>query len=103
MQRAVDGCGLEQCVFQWNHDEFGYSRLRDQVPDPVAWIVRYHSLDLERCAPLMDARDRGYVDRYLRAFQRYDRGSKSPFRVPRKRLDDYRDLAAALLPQTLVI
>jgi hypothetical protein len=97
------GVGLDQCVFQWNHDEFGYSRLRDQVSDVVAWIVRYHSIDPDGCAPLMDARDRELADRYLRPFRRYDQESKTPFQLPRKRLDDYRDLATALLPRTLVI
>jgi hypothetical protein len=97
------GVGLDHCVFQWNHDEFGYSRLRDQVSDVVAWIVRYHSLEPDQCAPLMNARDRDLADRYLRPFRRYDQGSKTPFQLPRKRLDDYRDLATALLPRTLVV
>jgi hypothetical protein len=53
--------------------------------------------------PLMNARDRALADRYLRPFRRYDQGSKTPFQLPRKRLDDYRELATALLPRTLVV
>ena len=97
------GVGLDQCVFQWNHDEFGFSRLRDEVSDVVAWIVRYHSIDPDQCAPLMNARDRDWAARYLRPFRRYDQGSKSPYQIPRKRLDDYRDLATTVLPRTLVV
>lgn len=97
------GAGLDQCVFQWNHDEFGYSRLRDEVPDVVAWIVRYHSIDPDQCAPIMNTRDRERAERYLRPFRQYDQGSKSPYRLPRKRLDDYRELATALLPRTLLV
>lgn len=96
------GIGLDQCVLQWNHDEFGYSRLKDEVPEPVAWLVRYHSVDLDRCEPLMDERDREYTERYLLPFQRYDQGSKSPYIIPRRRLADYRDLVERLLPRTLL-
>ena len=41
--------GLDQCTFQWNHDEFGWSRFRDHVPDHVAWLIRYHSIDPDAC------------------------------------------------------
>lgn len=83
--------------------EFGFSRLRDEVSDVVAWIVRYHSIDPDQCAPLMNARDRDWAGRDLRPFRRYDQGSKSPYQLPRKRRDDYRDLATAVLPRTLVV
>ncbi len=96
------GIGLDQCVLQWNHDEFAYSRLKDQVSDPVAWLVRYHSIDLARCEPLMDARDRAYTARYLRTFQHYDQESKSPYSIPARRIEDYRSQVERLLPRTLV-
>ena len=97
------GCGLDAAWLQWNHDEFGWSRIKDDVEEPVAWLVRYHSIVPERCAPLFSARDRAYVQRYLTPFRHYDQDFKSPFTLPRKRLADYRDLAARLLPATLVI
>jgi hypothetical protein len=56
------GVGLDNCVFQWNHDEFAYMRLRDEVPEHVAWLVRYHSISIKDCQPLMDERDRRYTD-----------------------------------------
>src|ERR1700687_568854 len=34
------GVGLDRVVFQWNHDEFIYSRLRDRLPEHVPWLVR---------------------------------------------------------------
>ena len=40
----LQGIGLDNVVFQWSHDEFAYSRLRDHVPDHVAWLLRYHSI-----------------------------------------------------------
>ncbi len=97
------GVGLDACVIQWNHDEFGYSRLKDHVPEPVAWLVRYHSIQIEVCAPLMDERDRAYTERYLKPFQRYDQGSKSPNHRPSRPLATYRDRLGAALPRSLVI
>jgi Myo-inositol oxygenase len=96
-------CGLDQAWLQWNHDEFGWSRVKDEVEEPVAWLVRYHSIIPDRCAPLFDARDRAYAERYLVPFRHYDQNFKSPFSLPRKRLADYRDLATQLLPATLVM
>jgi hypothetical protein len=96
------GIGLDNCVLQWNHDEFAYTRLKDHVPDNVAWLIRYHSIDLESVEIYMDARDRAYVDRYWSVFARYDHGTKSPYFLPRKRIEDYRETIEARLPATLL-
>jgi len=95
------GIGLDRCVIQWNHDEFAYSRLKDHVPDAVAWVVRYHSLRLETCTALMDARDRDYTERYLRRFQHYDQESKSQFSLPGTRIEEYRELLEKSLPRSI--
>lgn len=96
------GVGLDNCVMQWNHDEFAYLRLKDRVPEHVAWLVRYHSVMLSECRPLMDERDRDWAQRYLVPFQRYDQGSKSPYGVPRKSLADYKELIDRLFPQPIL-
>jgi Myo-inositol oxygenase len=96
------GVGLENCVLQWNHDEFGYSRFKDHVPEPVAWLIRYHSIRVEVCAPLMDERDRAYTERYLKPFQRYDQDSKSARYVPARPIAAYRDLLEAALPRNIL-
>ena len=95
------GIGLDRCVIQWNHDEFAYSRLKDHVPDAVAWLIRYHSIRLKACAPLMDARDRDYTERYLWRFQHYDQESKSQFSLPGTRIEDYRELLEKSLPRSI--
>jgi hypothetical protein len=97
-----EGVGLDNCVFQWNHDEFAYSRLKGNVPDHVAWLVRYHSVMLHECRQLMDARDREYALRYLVPFQKYDQHSKSPYWLPRKSLADYRDFIQGWFPQPIL-
>jgi hypothetical protein len=97
------GCGLDTAWLPWNHGEFAYSRIKDDVDETVAWLVRYHGIVRERCASLFNARDRVYAERYLTPFRHYDQDFKSPFTLPRKRLSDYRELAAQLLPATLVV
>ena len=96
------GIGLDHCLLQWNHDEFAYSRLKDYLPDGIAWLVRYHSIARPACDACMDARDRDYAQRYLNVFERYDHGTKSPFFLPPKRIDDYRQVLDAWLPATIV-
>jgi hypothetical protein len=95
------GVGLDHCTFQWNHDEFAWSRFRDRVPDGVAWLVRYHSIDADAVAHLMDARDREHRARYFDVFTRYDHGTKTPFHLPTVSLDDYRDLVEDTFPQPI--
>jgi len=96
------GIGLDNCILQWNHDEFAYSRLKDHAPDHVAWLVRYHSIMLHECAPLMNERDQDWARRYLVPFQRYDQCSKSPYAVPRKPFSDYKALVDSHFPQPIL-
>jgi hypothetical protein len=96
------GGGLQHCVFQWNHDEFAYSRLKEYLPDGLAWLVRYHSILPDTCEQYMDARDREYCDRYLRPFERYDQETKSPLNLPQRRLDDYRQVIERAFPASLL-
>jgi hypothetical protein len=69
------------------------------VPEPIAWLVRYHSIDEASCVPLMDERDRDYYERYWKPFSHYDHETKSAFRLPATRLDDYRDLVEDAFPK----
>lgn len=100
---CAPGGGLENCVFQWNHDEFAYSRLKDYLPDGLAWLVRYHSILPETCERYMDGRDREYRERYLRPFARYDHRTKTPMYLPQRRLEDYRHIVERALPPTIVV
>jgi hypothetical protein len=95
------GIGLDQVTFQWNHDEFAYHRFKDRVPDHVAWLIRYHSIDPESARPFMDDRDTDYTTRYLDVFRRYDHETKSAHLRPSIRLDDYRDLVEDAFPQPI--
>ncbi len=93
------GVGLDNCTFQWNHDEFVYTRLKDHAPEPTAWLLRYHSIHVDQCAPLMDERDRACTQCYLRPFRHYDQDFKSQFSIPRRSIEHYRDLLFDRFPR----
>jgi hypothetical protein len=96
-----DGVGLDHVLVQWNHDEFAYSRLVDHVPDRIGWLVRYHSLDPLAVAHLHDERDRRYTREVLETFSHYDHATKTPYRTPGVRLEDYRDLIDEVFPDPI--
>ncbi len=95
------GVGLDQSLIQWNHDEFAYERLRGFLPDDLAWLIRYHSLDLSQTRHLMDASDVERTERLLVPFAHYDHATKSPFDLPRTPLSHYRDVVEEAFPQPI--
>jgi hypothetical protein len=98
-----EGIGLDNVLFQFGHWEIIYSRLKDHVPQHIAWLLRYHNTAPERVAPYMDDRDRDYAARYLKPFQRYDRGFKSTTFLPRIDLAKYRALVEEAFPSPILI
>lgn len=97
------GCGLDNTIITWNHDEFAYQRIRDYVPEHVSWLVRYHSLRFDKAEQFMDEKDRKYHDSYLSLFRKYDLGTKSVFHLPEKKVADYEPLLNKYFPQKIVI
>ncbi len=99
---GAPGAGLAACTLQWSCDDLTWSRLRHHLPPHVAWLIRYHGVQHDRCAAFMSAQDRDWAARYLEPFQSYDLCSKSPFRRPRRRLEDYRWVLDKYLPRTIL-
>jgi len=97
------GCGLDNATITWSHDEFAYQKLKDHVPDHVAWLIRFHSLRFDTAHDLMDDRDRRYYSTYLGRFRKQDLRTKSIFRRPRRRLSDYRNLIQKYFPARIAI
>jgi predicted HD phosphohydrolase len=95
------GAGLDHALLQWNHDEFAYERLREHVPEDLAWLIRYHSIDVGAVSHLMDERDRARTEQLLLPFAHYDHATKSPFHLPTVRLDDYRDVIEDAFPRRI--
>jgi inositol oxygenase len=99
------GCGLDKVHMSWGHDEYLYSVVRDYLPDPALYMIRYHS-----CYPihrehqysyLMDDRDQEMFE-WVRKFNPYDLYSKADERVSVEELRPYYDdLIAEYFPAEL--
>jgi hypothetical protein len=98
---AEPGAGLDRVTFQFGHPEIVYARVKDLVPDHVAWAVRYHNVDLDDAAPFMNDRDRAYAEKYLSVFRTFDRDFKSIHWVPAVDMAEYRELAERRLPRPI--
>lgn len=97
-----DRSGLDNCVVQWNHDEFAYERLKGLIDDDLAWLIRYHSLEIGPARRVMDAGDRERTARLLEPFAHYDHATKSPFHLPATPLQKYRDIIEQAFPKPIL-
>ena len=95
-----EGAGLDNIYCQFGHDEIAYSRIKDHVPDFVAWLTRYHSMQPEEMVSYLNERDRDYYDKYL-TFRRYDLGTKSAAALPHVNMDKYREIVEAAFPSPI--
>jgi hypothetical protein len=100
--RFPDRCGLDQCILNWTADQVTYMRLKDKVPDHLAWLFRYHSIELSQCVRLMDDRDLEYTVQYLNVFRPHDLGSKYTHHLPTRQLESYRELIESYFPQPIL-
>ncbi|MDX2154597.1 MAG: inositol oxygenase family protein [Bryobacteraceae bacterium] len=78
------GCGLRNVDLSWGHDEYMHHIVKDKLPEPAQYMIRYHS-----CYPihregayehLLDDHDREMLD-WVRKFNPYDlysKGEKKP-------------------------
>ena len=79
-----EGCGLDQVTMSWGHDEYLYHVVRNYLPAPALYMIRYHS-----CYPIHREEEYGYLmneqDRemfsWVRGFNPYDLYTKSSERV----------------------
>jgi hypothetical protein len=97
-----EGVGLENCLVQWNHDEFAYERLKGLIDDDLAWLIRYHSLEIGTARGVMDDRDVERTSRLLVPFAHYDHATKSPFHLPATPLEKYRDVIEEAFPKPIL-
>src|SRR5262245_31742031 len=38
-----EGCGLQNICLSWGHDEYFYHVMKDYLPEPALYMIRYHS------------------------------------------------------------
>jgi hypothetical protein len=95
------GIGLAQATLQFAHGEIAHRRFGHLLPDHLAWLLRWHDIDVPACQHLFDDRDRAHFDVTHQLLAHYDR-QISPYRVPSVQLSDYHGLLRAHLPETIV-
>ncbi|MCA9063151.1 MAG: inositol oxygenase [Planctomycetaceae bacterium] len=74
-------CGLRNVLMSWGHDEYLYHVLKDYLPEPALYMIRYHSFYAwhreEQYDWLCDDHDRQMLP-WVRKFNPYDLYSKCP-------------------------
>ncbi len=95
-------CGLRNVHMSWGHDEYLYQIMKDYMPEPALYMMRYHSFYSqhreEAYDHLMDDHDHEMF-KWVRKFNPYDLYSKSPKPPVVSELKPYyEDLIAKYLP-----
>lgn len=98
-------CGLRNVNMSWGHDEYIYQMVKNHIPEPGLYMLRYHSFYSQHRENaydhLMDDHDREMF-KWVKLFNPYDLYSKNPTPPDWAKLQPYyQDLVAKYLPPTL--
>ncbi|SFD81189.1 inositol oxygenase [Chitinophaga sp. CF118] len=98
-------CGLENVDLSWGHDEYLYQIMKDYLPEPALYMIRYHSFYAQHREHsydhLMNDHDREMFE-WVKKFNPYDLYSKSPKPPVVSELKPYYEaLIAKYLPETI--
>lgn len=101
-----ENCGLDQVKMSWGHDEYLYQIVKDYLPKPALYMIRYHSFYAQHRENaydhLMNDEDREYF-KWVKLFNPYDLYSKAPVPPDAKALKPYyEDLISKYLPEKLL-
>ncbi|HEV3138408.1 MAG TPA: inositol oxygenase family protein [Pirellulales bacterium] len=99
------GCGLDNVLMSWGHDEYMYHIVKDYLPLESLYMIRYHSFypghKEGAYQHLMNAQDRKYFNA-VKAFSPYDLYTKAAERPKIEELRPYyEDLWAEFFPPQL--
>ncbi len=99
-----ENCGLDSVVMSWGHDEYLYHVLKDYLPPPSQYIIRYHSFyachNQGAYEHLFDSNDRKMME-YVKKFQKYDLYEKSPQIPDTNWKEYYEDLVKRYFPDII--
>ncbi|WPP48640.1 inositol oxygenase family protein [Catalinimonas niigatensis] len=98
-------CGLDNVHMSWGHDEYLYTAMKNYLPEPALYIIRYHSFYAQHKEDaynhLMSKHDHEMF-KWVRAFNPYDLYTKSPKAPNVKELRPfYEELASKYLPDVI--
>jgi inositol oxygenase len=87
-----EGCGLRNVHLSWGHDEYLYHVVKDHLPEPALYMIRYHSFYAwhreGEYSHLLGEHDRRMLS-WVQRFNPYDLYSKSPVRPDWHKLRPY--------------
>jgi len=91
----------------WGHDEYLYQMVKDHMPEPSLYMIRYHSFYAQHRENaydhLMNDHDRKMFE-WVKKFNPYDLYSKSPKPPVVSELKFYyEDLIAKYLPEEICL
>ncbi|SHN34214.1 inositol oxygenase [Cyclobacterium lianum] len=97
--------GLDNVMMSWGHDEYLYQMVKDYLPEPALYMIRYHSFYAQHREGaydhLLSEHDREMF-KWVDKFNPYDLYSKVPVPPDAKALRPYyEDLVAKYLPATM--
>lgn len=97
------GCGLDNVMLSWGHDEYIYHVCKDHLPPEGLYMLRYHSFypwhRESEYDHLCNARDREML-KWVQAFNPYDLYTKSHEKPDAKKLRPfYEELIAEYFPE----
>ncbi len=98
-------CGLDKVMMSWGHDEYVYQMMKDYLPEPALYMLRYHSFYAQHREHgydhLLDKKDKEMFA-WVNLFNPYDLYSKSPEPPEWQKLRGYyEDLVGKYLPDQL--
>ena len=101
----AEGCGLRNVLMSWGHDEYLYHVMKDYLPEPALYMIRYHSFYAwhreGEYGYLGDDHDREMLS-WVQKFNPYDLYSKSPQPPDWNQLRPYySELVAKYLPAAI--
>nr|WP_298926153.1 inositol oxygenase family protein [uncultured Allomuricauda sp.] len=98
-------CGLNNVKMSWGHDEYLYQIMKDYLPEPALYMIRYHSFYAQHRENaydhLMSEHDHKMFE-WVKKFNPYDLYSKAPVPPDAKTLKPYyQNLVTKYLPEKL--
>lgn len=99
-------CGLDNVLLSWGHDEYVYQMMKDYLPEPALYMLRYHSFYAQHRENgydhLMSEQDHDMFQ-WVKLFNPYDLYSKNPIPPDWKALKGYYEaLVKKYLPEELL-
>lgn len=98
-------CGLDKVTMTWGHDEYAYNLLKDYLPEPALYMLRYHSFypqHRENAYDHLMSKHDHEMFKWVNLFNPFDLYSKSAVPPNWQELRPYyEDLMVKYLPSTL--